>query len=257
VTDIVKKDDNTIDSASVTLYGYTEQDQADRDVIPVIVGSNGGITTQNIGVNVPPTFTKITENAKRTILQKGQLNKTNMYPRILNEHAESSREIQGVIDATTIVGQIFKASKDNITALGLTLESDEGISLDNFESYANSSALQSAWVATGNLALLEQSIVKSGTKSMALPGDTLNDEWVYTITSTDFTNYTGNFDAYFTKEFNKFKVSVFIGDGTNTKSFQLAFANKDSWYHFDIAEASMTEDGGGTTLVSAITKIGF
>ena len=210
------------------------------------------------GVGVPSTFTRMTENATTTQLQKGQLNKIRMIPKILNEHAESSREEQGIVTSSNIVGQVFKASHDSITSLGLTLESAAGVQLDNFESYANSAALQAVWVASGNLALLETTIVKpNGSKSMNIPGDTLNDEWIMTISSTDYTDYVGDFDAYFDKEYNKFKVAVFIGDGTNTKSQNLVFANKNEWNHFQIDEGAMSEDGGGTTNVAAITKVGF
>lgn len=207
---------------------------------------------------VPPTFTELTSNTGASLISKGNLNKVRFFPRILNEHVESSREIQGVVSSGNIVGQVFKASQDNITALMLTLESAAGISLDTFESYANSTALRAVWIKGGtNDANLEETIVKTGNKAMSLPCGLLNDSWVNTISLTDYTNFTGSFDAYFTKEFNKLKVSVFIGDGTNTKSFQLIQADKEVWAKFEVNEAAMSEDGGGTTNVTAITKIGF
>ncbi|GAH28849.1 unnamed protein product, partial [marine sediment metagenome] len=49
-------------------------------------------------------------------------------------------EIQGVVNASTIVGQIFQASQDNINGINLTLESAAGIAFDDFESYADSAA---------------------------------------------------------------------------------------------------------------------
>jgi len=207
---------------------------------------------------VPKTFTRLTSNTGSSTISKGNLNKIAFIPRILNEQVESSREIQSVVTSSNIVGQVFQASKDNISALMLTLESAAGISLDNFESYANTTALRVEWVKSGtNEADLEETIVKTGDKAMSLLGTVLNDEWVNTITSTDYTDFTGSFDAYFDKEFDKFKVSVFIGDGTNTKSAQLAQKDKNIWGKYEVSEASMSEDGGGTTDVTAITKIGF
>ena len=63
---------------------------------------------------IPLDFTKQTGNANTFLINKGQLNKYRLRPAILNEHAESSREVQSVVTATNIVGQIFKASQDNI-----------------------------------------------------------------------------------------------------------------------------------------------
>lgn len=206
---------------------------------------------------VPVSFTKSTSNGRVWIVAKGQLNKLRLRPQILNEHVESGREVQGVVDASTIVGQIFKASRDNINGLMLTLESAGGASLDNFESYANSAALQAAWVKGGtNPALLETTIVKSGVQSMNIPLDILDDGWIKTISSTDYTDFTFDFDYYQDREFRKAKVAFLIGDGTNTKSLQLPL-EEDMWAHFEVNEKAMDEDGGGTTDITAITKIGF
>ena len=233
------------------------------------VNDNGGSLTvddggANIGANtnqlngVPESFTKITSNTSTELIDRGSLNKLAFYPRILNEHVESSREIQGTVTSSNIVGQIFKASKDNISALMLTVESAAGILLDDFEGYADSAALQVEWVESGvNPAILETTIVKTGSKAMSLPCEVNGEEWVDTITAVDYTGFTGTFDAYFTNTFDKLKVSVFIGDGTNTKSFQLIQSTLNSWQAFEVNEAAMSEDGGGTTNVLAITEVGF
>lgn len=211
----------------------------------------------NIADGVPVSFSQSTSNGRTWIVAKGQLNKLRLRPQILNEHTESSREIQGTVDASTIVGQIFKASQDNINGLMITLESTGGTVLDNFESYANDAALQIVWVKGGtNEARLETTIVKTGTKSMNLPLDVAADSWVKTAIATDYTDYTFGFDYYQDKEFDKAQVSLFIGDGVNTKSIQLPLI-KNIWSHFQINEKAMDEDGGGTTDITAITKIGF
>ena len=207
---------------------------------------------------VPTSFTKITSNTGAALIQKGNLNKIKFTPRILNEHVESSREIQGTVTSTNNVCQVFLNSKDNISALMLALESAAGIALDNFEGYTNSAELQAAWVKSGTSeATLEETIVKTGAKAMSLPCSIIDGEWIDTITLTDYTDFTGSFDAYFTNTFAKVKVSVFIGDGTNTKSLQLTQPDRDLWTKFEVSEAAMNEDQAGTTNVSAITKIGF
>jgi len=223
-------------------------------------GSNKvGIVDTNQTNGVPNTHTKISSNGVVNFITKGQLNKIKVRPAILNEHAESSREIMDVVESGVIVGQIFKASQDNINGIGLTLESAAGSPLDDFESYADSAALQVEWVEGTNPALLETTIVKTGDKSMNLPLDVLADTWTDTVTSVDYTDFTFDLDFYQTVLFGLggADVSFFVGDGTNTKSITLPVNEINSWEHFDININALSEDGGGTTDVTAITKIGF
>ena len=93
--------------------------------------------------------------------------------------------------------QIFKASKDNISALMLTLESAQGIVIDDFESYVDNAALQAVWLESGALATLETVIVHSGIKAMSLPTSNTGDEWERSSAPQDFTDFTGTFNAYF------------------------------------------------------------
>jgi hypothetical protein len=226
--------------------------------VPITASPNNNL---NVAIaesgGVPQQYSKMTENALRSSITKGQLNKIKMFPQILNEQVESSREIQGTVTASNIVGQIFRASKDNITSLGLTLESAAGVVVDDFESYADSAAVQAVWQESGNVATKETILTATGAAAMYLPGTGLGDEWIKTGAPIDYTNYTGEVDVYFGKEYNKFKVAIFIGDGTNTKSLDLTFGAKDLWYHFEIAEPAMIEDQAGITNILAITEIGF
>ncbi len=218
---------------------------------------SGGTVNTNQANGAPNTYTNLKSTSIKFLSTKGQLNKLRLRPQILNEHAESSREIQGTVNASTIVGQIFKASHDNINGLMLTLESAAGVTLDDFESYANSTELQAVWVKGGtNEALLETTIVEAGSKSMNLPLDVLNDNWVDTIGSTNYTDTTFEFNYYQSVAFSAAKVAFFIGDGANTKSMPLANNNVNQWQLFEINESAMSEDGGITD-VTAITKIGF
>ena len=210
---------------------------------------------------VPPSFSKMTASGVHVAVQKGQTNNYLIRPEILNEYCESFSDIVDEVNATTIVGQVFKASKDNINSIMLTLDSAEASSIDNFESYADSAALRTKWVKGGtNEADLETTIVASGgsTKAMRFKMDVLDDDWVYTLAApADFTGYLGVFDYYQTKEYNKAKASIFIGDGVTTKSYPLVISFKNQWVIFQVDEAAMTEDGGGTTDITAITQIGF
>lgn len=207
---------------------------------------------------VPWGFSEIMEVTAKVVIQKGQLNKASIKPRIINEHVESSREIQGVVDATNIVGQVVRLSKDNITGMALTLESAAGILLDNFESYANSAALQAVWVASGELATLDSAIFKSGTQSMSLPLTNGADSWAITIPSTDYTEFTGSFDFYQSTTLGLIK--VYIEDSLGNKKFSnIPVVNANEWQHVEVLESSMTEDpgNGADTNVTDIIIVGF
>ncbi|NOR27590.1 MAG: hypothetical protein GQ540_03565 [Lutibacter sp.] len=210
------------------------------------------------GGYVPIEYSRTTTNTIKSLVNKGQLNKFVIYPRIGNEHVESSREIQGVVTNGNIVGQIFKASKDNISALLLTIESAEAQTIDTFETYSNDGELQTSWVEITNPAVISTSIVKTGDQAMALPLTTTGDEWVLSAPS-DYTDYTGSFDFYQDVVFGVLgaEVSVFISDGTNSKSFPLVINITNSWTHFDVLESNMIEDQAETTDTTNILTIGF
>jgi len=206
---------------------------------------------------VPPTYTGQTASGEVYNIQPGQLNKLRLRPQILNEHAESSRNVIGTVTSTNIVGQIFKASHDNINGIDITVESAAGSVFEDFESYADSAALQVEWVEGTNAATLETTIVEEGNKSMKLQMDTLGDEWINTITSTDFTSYTGHIHIYQDKEYNKAKLRFFAGDGSETASMPLVIPLKNVWYELDVDMDNLTEDSATPVDKTAITKIGF
>lgn len=217
-------------------------------------------TRYNESTGVPSSFTKTTRNERPINIAKGQVNSGRLRPEVLNEHAESSREIQSVVNSTNKVGQIFKASQDNINAIYITAESAEAAAIDDFESYANDAALQAVWVPSNSLNFLETTIVQDSTQSMGLPLSVINDEWEMTMAAIDYTGYTGSFDFYQDTIFGLTGaiVEVFISDGVNTKSSQLAINQANNWTHFDINEAAMIEDDIlNPTDVTAITSIGF
>jgi len=213
------------------------------------------IFSNSKGVSI--SYTKQTANSENYLIHKGSLNKIRLRPRILNEQVESSKTLQATVTSTNIVGQIFKASKNNINGIHLAGESAETTVFDNFESYADSGELQAVWEEVTNVAELETTIVTESTKSMKLPMDTLADEWVRTVVSTNYTNYTGHVHVYQEKEYNKCKLRFFVGDGTNTASIPLLAIKKEIWYNLTINMNALTDDQAGITDLTAITKIGF
>lgn len=210
---------------------------------------------------VPSFFNKSVGSGDTFLIQKGALNKLRLRPQIINEHAESSRSIIATVTSTSNCGQIFKASQDNINGLDLALKSASVTSLDDFESYADSAALQAAWVASGtDLALLNESLFApdTSTKSMEIPGDAVvGDEWVKTVPATDFTGATGT--GYFraTHDFSNLKIRFFLSDGTNSKSAQIIQTDINIWQQIQLAEEQLTEDQAGTTDTENITSYGF
>lgn len=208
---------------------------------------------------VPTNYTAWMGFSRNVPLNAGQLNKVRIRPAIMNEHSESSNEILGTVASGTIVGQIFRASLDNIYGVMLTLESAEAeTTIDDIEQ-ANDSALQSAWVKTGtNEAVLETTIVspnQSSTKSMKLDMDTLNDKWTFdkATGSWDMTGATIELDYYQTAITTSAAMTLSINDGADTSVITLAIGTglTNAWQHFSIPVASMT----GTADVSAIENI--
>ena len=213
-------------------------------------------TNQSNGV--PLEYSKQSANSEDYLIAKGGLNKLRLRPRVLNEHVESSKELQATVTATNIVGQIFKCSQNNINGIHIAGESAESVVFDTFDTYADDAALQAAWVATDDLATIETTIVEEGTQSMKLPMDTVTGEWVRTVASTNYTSYTGHIHVYQDKEYNRCKLRFFVGDGTNTVSLPLLAIQKDLWYKLDINIDAMTEDiAGQVTDLTAITKVGY
>ncbi len=220
-------------------------------------------TNQVVDVNVqdgaPYTFTKITSNVSTRNIAKGALNEITFVPRIRNEHVGFFDQIQSTVTSTNIVGQIFKASKDNISALVMSMESAQGSVIDDFESYADNAELQAVWSTTGgNPALLETDISFTGSKSMRLVTQTNNEEWTRSSTPVNFSGFTGEFQTYFSHVFSQLKVAVFIRDNVgNSKSFVIIQDGIGILTTHDVNEAAMIDDQPTVTDVTNIVDIGF
>ena len=237
-----------------------------------------GINTTVVN-GVPNTYIKQSEDSDIYNIVKGNLNKLRIRPRVQNEHVESSREAMDVIDSSTDVGQIFKASQGNINGITLTLESaaifasmdavttGAGEHKAGTMEYSSDAALQAEYIKGGAVEAVRSAftddigVTQDGSFACKMPMDTNSDEWRVTLTSTDLTGVTFKIKYANTKEFNKAKMAFFIGDGTNTKSFQLAISDKNIWQTFPILESAMAvtgqDDTGATPSMPAITKMGF
>jgi len=216
------------------------------------------VATAEYGAGIPATFTKMTAQERAYNVTKGALNKLKIRPQIVNEHCESSREIQGTVTPTNIVGQIVRVSQDNLNGGYATLESAAGVLVDDFEEYTDDADLQAVWVAnSARLAVLNTGISETG-NSMEMLGSTNGDEWMLLLPgSVDMTGFTGSFNFRQNKEYNKLKFQVFIEDGSgNTKSSSIAMNLKDQWEHFDINIDAMVDDGAAT-VITDIVGIGF
>ncbi len=206
---------------------------------------------------VPVEYTKQTASSDSFVIQKGQLNKLRLRPQILNEHVESSREVQSVVTSANIVGQIFKASQDNINGINLAMESAASVQVDDFESYADNAALQAAWVPSNRLNVLNTGIVYEGTQSMALPTDVVGDTWILSGSAQNLTGYTATMYVYFDEDANRQGLDLILGDGSNTKSFSIVNSTKKTWLAVVVNEAAFTEDGGTPVDMAAVTQIGY
>lgn len=240
---------------------FNEVKVVDKNDVLIDKDNRFPVDSVSYGVGVPDTYTKATANGDTFLIQKGQVNNLRLRPQVMNEHAESSRKVQGVVNATNIVGQIFKASQDNINGLGLTLESAAGVIFDDFESYANDAALQAVWIASGGLADIEVATVYEGTQAMYLPTGigSVGNNWFQTFATTDFTGYTGEFQMQSNKEYKDVQMRVVVEDSLgNTSSRQIVQANANVWTKVVVPVSSLIEDVPGSPAdLSDIVAIGF
>lgn len=250
---------------SVALAGRVQITDTDTSVVAPVT-TNGLAVTQTTSAplpGVPTTFTKQSANSRTFVTRKGEINHYRLRPRILTEHVETARGAQATVTNGLLVGQIFRASYDNINGAYLTLESAASTVVDNFESYADSAALQAVWIETdpADPALLATIIVNQGNKSMLLPMDaTAGDEWYKTNAATDYTGFTFSLDWYQTTTYSQSKMNFYIEDSAgNSKFLPLVVEDAASWEAFDFREEAMVETSGNTldTDPTDIVRIGF
>jgi len=109
---------------------------------------------------------------------------------------------------------------------------------------------------------LESTVVKVGSGSLKInitDGASLNDTITKTFTAEDWSSSTSlRFWINQTNDLDKIRMRVRVSDGTNSKtSGEILIINKDTWVEETVLFNSFTEDGGGTTDMTAITSVVF
>ncbi|MCK5606917.1 hypothetical protein KAR91_33755 [Candidatus Pacearchaeota archaeon] len=244
-------------------------------------GGSIGQSDSSTGFGVPNTYSKMSEAVCKFNVVKGNLNKYRIRPKILNEHAESSRETMDVVDAATVVGQMVKVSQENMNGALVTLESAASFaSIDAItvntgtseqkagtQEYSSDAEMQEEWIKSGATEAVRSaftdinSVTQDGSYAIKVPMATVTDDWRATVTSTDLTGVTFSIKYSQDRLFNLAKTYFIVGDGTNTKSFPLSVSALNLWQTFSIPETAMAVTANDDTVttpdMSAITKIGL
>ena len=205
-------------------------------------------------------------------IERGNLNKFKLYPKTLTEYMDKNSEVQDIVESGVIVGQIIKASVDNIDTISFTAESAEArTEIDDLETgtYANDGALQAVWVKAGtNEAVRELIIIKNPSEhgttsnmSMKLNTALSNGEWEATTlalpintTPLDMTGFAIELDHYQTHNPGQQEIMIYIEDSGAARSvFNLLADDLESWKHFNIDINAFM----GTCDITDVTKIGF
>jgi hypothetical protein len=231
--------------------------------------TNALISIVDYGVGVPSTFTGLTASGEQSLLQKGNLNYLRLRPQILNEHAESSRSLIDTVTAIKIVGQVFKASQDNINGLNITLLSAPSLTIDDFNDppYDSDPALQAVWIESNATYKATRATVEvgEGNQSMELDATAADgDTWSILTTaldppvaSVDLTGFTGSLMIFQDNSYAQQKLRFYIGDGSFTASAPIVVTATSVWQTVEIAEIQLVDDPGGSVDRTAITSIGF
>jgi hypothetical protein len=223
-------------------------------------------TLTTVSNGIPSDFTKETTSQNQKIISKGVLNKLLLRPQIVNEHQEAGDTLQDTVDSSTIVGQIFRASKSNLNGLSLKLASGNVEVFDDFNSYADNAALRAAWVNSDppdNDPVLKTATPDpyEGAKYMDIsynwesdPGPTLT----RTITAKNCTGGAFRFAIYPRITWGEGSFRFFVGDGTNTKYLDIVTTVVNQWQQVIIPVDGMVEGDPDNPVDTAnITKVGF
>lgn len=244
-----------------------------------IIKSDGTLGSYDVSANTKSEYFCQTQNSNSFTITKGALNNLRLRPKILNEHSESSREALGTITSTVAIGQIFKASQDNINGMSMTVQSAEALtSMDDITTgggelkagtmeYSSDVALQAEYIkgganeATRSAFTDIASVTQDGNYGIKMATSSTADNWTVTLASTDLSGDIFSLKFAQTQSFANAKVYFFIGDGTNTKSYPLSVPSINLWKTFTFEETDMVvtaDDLTATTPdMSAITKMGF
>lgn len=229
-----------------------------RDPIPVrrTVRSDG----------VPPEFIKQTTSQNQRIIQKGVSNELLLRPQIVNEHMEVDGTIQDTVDSSTIVGQLFKASRVNMNGVTIKLASGNIEEWEDFESYADDAALRAVWVtsdAGNNNPVLKTTdpAPYEGSQYMDISYNWESDlapTVTRTITSKDCRGGSWRFRIYPRLTWGEGNFNFFVTDGTNFKRLAVITLVTDEWVEVVIPQSAMIEDDAENPVDDeAITGVGL
>lgn len=227
---------------------------------------NNGLAGATQDLNVPAIFSRMSSIGTILFPIKGQFNSVEMRPEIINEQNSSDKAIQGVINSTTIIGQSFKASQDNINSIALVLEGAEsGISHESFESYADTAALRVAWpqVGVGAGVDLETVIVSpnlGSTKSMKLTLSNVLSAWESTGVAVDVSTSVIAIDWLQDEPYSRMKVELYLEDMSgNIVSVDIVSSQVNLWQTFIWNSQDFQPDIGnpGVIDLTAIIIFGY
>ena len=255
---------------------------AEKNPLVGPVDPNNGARIVNDTDGVPEKYDTPMMVGELRVIAKGSINHLRSRPRVLNAYAESAREDMYVVDATHVVGQMFKAEQDNINSILLTLESAavfasmDAITVDTGNSeqkggtqeYSSDAEMQEEWIETTTNPVRSTftddiGATPDGTYALQMNlADAIDAEWRLQVTDpTDLTGVTFSLKYAQNRPFNQAKMFFFISDGVNGKSILLGTVSENIWQTFSFSETAMTidasDDGGAAVDMTQISAIGF
>jgi len=230
------------------------------------ISGNIPIRQSIVSNGIPAEFTKQTVSQNQRIVSKGDVNKVLLRSQVLKEHMDDGNTILDTVDSSTIIGQIFKVSKANINGIALKLASGNVEVFDDFNDYADDTALQAVWVASdpaNNDPEIETADPDpyEGAKYMNMSYNWESDPNPYierTITAKDCRGGAFRFAIYPRITWGEGRFNFFVGDGTNYKRLDVVTTAVDEWQQVTIQVDAMVEDDADNPVDDEnITKVGF
>lgn len=192
-------------------------------------------------------------------------------PSVLTEnHLTVSNDVIGTVDGSTpLVGQVFKASADNVQeiALKLSASAPNPATLEDFESYANDAAIQAAWVssdATYTQVSLDTGVFYAGSKAMKIRLDknprALNDKVTRTFSTNQNWSGLNTLNLAFRQEDTgkiQLRYRIIDENGHSISVLIPMVATDNTWKTYSFSLDNFTQDGGTYPNLAAVRKHEF
>ena len=225
----------------ITQNANAFEDVEGEKIIKVFdVGGGEEVEDEN-GVGAP--FKKLSYASELRNVSKGGKLKISIKPRVLIENMIEDSNVIATLGSggITDIGQIFKLTGGifNLNRIHLTLEAIAGGAIqliDDFESYADTTALRGTWVSsdlTNTPNTLETTIVQEGTKAMKVDllsaQKSKNDTIINTFgTAQDWSTFNG-IQFQFRNDVNSV-IEMHIEDGAgNASKHTLTVSNQEAY----------------------------